>query len=86
MLLLLIQERGARACPGVRIFSVFLLFVTRAASLLQDVMQESSGPLIKLYPRCSSRRRRRPRTGACGRKRLRVIAPNSIATTARNIG
>ena len=45
MLLLLIQEMGARACPGVRIFSVFLFFVTRAASLLQDAMQESSRPL-----------------------------------------
>ena len=43
-----------RACPGVRIFSVFLFFVTRAASLLQDATQESSGPLL----RCSSRRRR----------------------------
>ena len=37
-----------RACPGVRIFSVFLFFVTRAASLLQDATQESSGPLIKI--------------------------------------
>ena len=32
-------------------------------------MQGSSGPLIKMYPRCSSRRRRRTRTGACGRGR-----------------
>ena len=50
----LIQERGLRARPGVRIFSVFLFFVTRAVSLLQERMRESSGPLL----RCSSRRRR----------------------------
>ena len=32
-----------RARPGVRIFSGFLFFVTRAFSLSQDAMRESSG-------------------------------------------
>ena len=43
-----------RARPGVRIFSGFLFFVTRAFGLSQDATQESSGPRL----RCSSRRRR----------------------------
>ena len=52
---------------------IFVSCDARAASLLQDATQESSGPLIKVYPRCSNRRRRSTRTGACGRGRRKCM-------------
>ena len=70
-----------RARPGVRIFSGFLFFVTRAASLSQDATQESSGPLLRLCCRGDVQRLRRGRVEDLGPSAMYFVGSRAMNDT-----